>query len=938
MKDATPRAVFLKDYTPPAWRVLRVDLDFRLGPERTRVRSRLSLARISHHPSTAAADLRAVTGRAPSSRLDVVSATPAPSSGPRAPSQRHLDALVTNGGEICGLDRRAGSDQPLVLYGQDLALLAIAVDGRALPRGAWRQEGEQLWIEGLPSPCELTVETEIRPSENTALEGLYVSGGNFCTQCEAEGFRRITWFPDRPDVMAQYTVRMEADKAAFPVLLSNGNLTEKGDLPEGRHYAVWHDPFPKPSYLFALVAGDLACQEDRFVTRSGREVALRIYVQHHNLDKCGHAMRSLKKAMRWDEDTFGREYDLDVYMIVAVDDFNMGAMENKGLNIFNSKYVLARPDTATDEDFVAIESVIAHEYFHNWSGNRVTCRDWFQLSLKEGLTVYRDQEFTADQSLRTVKRIDDVQRLRSLQFPEDAGPMAHPVRPQSYMEINNFYTMTVYEKGAEVVRMIRTLLGREGFRRGLDLYFERHDGQAVTTDDFVSAMEDASARDLTQFRRWYDQAGTPVLDVSGEYDAEGRRCRLTVRQSCPSTPGQKEKLPLHIPLAVALLDSRGREIPLRLEGEKAASGGSRVLELTAPDHVFVFEDVYEAPVPSLLRDFSAPVTLRYPYTDEELAFLMASDTDEFNRWEAGQQYAVRVLLRLVADVQANRPLVMDEGFIAAAGRVLENRDLDPALVAEALGLPGESYLADQMKVVDVDAIHAARQFARQSLGRALGAQWQALYERHGRTDASSLDATVMGSRRLANLALAYLVMGDPATGRALAHRQFLGARNMTETMGALRALMDCACEELESALAAFESRWRDEPLVLDKWFSLQAASSVPGALERVRRLMSHPGFNIRNPNRVRALIGAFVAANPVHFHAADGSGYEFLAEQVLTLDPMNPQVAARLVKALSRWRRFDRTRQAAMRSSLERIVAIEGLSRDVYEIASRSLE
>ncbi len=878
MKDTTPRTVFLKDYVPPAWRVSRVELDFQLDPACTRVRSRMSLAR---------------TG---------------------------------------------AGDQPLMLHGQDLTLVALSVDGRPLPAGAWRQEGEQLWVQDLPARCELTVETEIHPDRNTALEGLYVSGGNFCTQCEAEGFRRITWFPDRPDVMAEYRVRMEADKAACPVLLSNGNLVDSGDLPQGRHYAVWHDPFPKPSYLFALVAGDLACQEGHFVTRSGREVALRIYVQHHNLDKCDHAMRSLTKAMRWDEDMFGREYDLDTYMIVAVDDFNMGAMENKGLNIFNSKYVLARPDTATDDDFVAIESVIAHEYFHNWSGNRVTCRDWFQLSLKEGLTVFRDQEFTADQSLRTVKRIDDVQRLRSLQFPEDMGPMAHPVRPQSYMEINNFYTMTVYEKGAEVVRMIQTLLGRDVFRRGLDLYFERHDGQAVTTDDFLRAMEDAAARDLSRFRRWYDQAGTPVLNVSGAYDAGAQRFRLTVRQSCPPTPGQAEKLPLHIPLAMALLDRAGREIPLRLEGEASAGGGERVLELTAPDHVFVFEGVHEAPVPSLLRDFSAPVTLRYPYTDEELAFLMARDTDEFNRWEAGQQYAVRVLLRLVEDHQAGRPLVMEPRFVESVDQVLTHTALDPALVAEALTLPGESYLADHMKVADVDAIHTARQFARQALGGQLAVRWRETYERHSATDAHSLDADAMGRRRLANLALAYLVAADPVEGRSLAHRQFRDACNMSESMGALRALMDCVCEERDAALAAFEARWKDEPLVLDKWFSLQAASSVPGALQRVRGLMGHPGFNMRNPNRVRALIGAFVTANPVHFHAADGSGYDFLAEQVLSLDPLNSQVAARLVKALSRWKRFDKPRQAAMRAALERIVGTSGLSRDVYEITSRSLE
>ncbi|MFN2348967.1 MAG: aminopeptidase N [Thioalkalivibrio sp.] len=882
MKDAAPRTIHLKDYAAPAWRVNRVALDFYLDPAQTRVRSRLSLERAGD-----------------------------------------------------------GTVQPLMLNGQDVKLLSLAVDGRPLDARAWRIEGEQLWIQGLPDRCELEVQTLIHPDQNTALEGLYVSGGNFCTQCEAEGFRRITWYPDRPDVMAEYTVRLEADKAAFPVLLSNGNLIESGDLSEARHYAVWHDPYPKPSYLFALVAGDLACQEDRFTTVSGREVALRIYVQQHNLDKCDHAMRSLIKSMRWDEQVFGREYDLDVYMIVAVDDFNMGAMENKGLNVFNSKYVLARQDTATDEDYVAIEGVIAHEYFHNWSGNRITCRDWFQLSLKEGLTVFRDQEFTADQSLRAVKRIDDVQRLRSLQFPEDASPMAHPVRPQSYMEINNFYTMTVYEKGAEVVRMIQTLLGREGFRRGMDLYFERHDGQAVTTDDFVRAMEDATARDLTQFRRWYDQAGTPVIEAAGDYDAAHQRYRLTLRQSTPATPGQADKLPLHIPLAMALLDGQGREIPLRLEGEAKAQGGEpgeRVLELTAPDHVFVFEGVPEAPVPSLLRNFSAPVKLRFEYSNEQLAFLMAHDGDDFNRWEAGQQYAVRILLGLVADIQAGRALEADEAFLASAARVLRDTDLDPALVAEALSLPGESYLAEQMDAVDVDAIHEARGFMRRRLGEQLADGWRAIYERHRDTDPADLDASAMGRRRLAGLALGYLVTAGHSEGRALAYARFRVARNMTESMAALRALMDCPCEEREAALVAFETRWKQEPLVLDKWFSLQAASSLPGALERVKQLMDHPGFNLRNPNRVRSLIGAFASANPVHFHALDGSGYQYLAEQVLALDPLNPQVAARLVKALSRFKRYDKTRQTLMKQALKGIVDTRDLSRDVYEIASRSLE
>jgi aminopeptidase N len=878
MKDSTPRPIRLKDYAPPPWRVEAVDLDFRLDPGETRVLSTLRLRR--------------------------------------------------NG---------AAKSAPLTLMGQGLRLGRLRLDGEALSTAAYRMDDEALTVYSAPDACTLEVETFISPERNTALEGLYVSGGNFCTQCEAEGFRRITYFPDRPDVMAVYTTRLEADYARFPVLLSNGNLVEKGGLPGGRHYARWHDPFPKPSYLFALVAGDLVCREDRFVTCSGRDVRLQIYVQAHNADKCDHAMRSLKKAMRWDEVTFGREYDLDVYMIVAVDDFNMGAMENKGLNVFNSKYVLARPETATDEDFVGIESVIAHEYFHNWSGNRVTCRDWFQLSLKEGLTVFRDQEFTAGETLRAVKRIDDVQRLRSLQFAEDAGPMAHPVRPQSYIEINNFYTVTVYEKGAEVVRMLQTLLGRDGFRQGLDLYFLRHDGQAVTTDDFVKAMEDANGRDLSRFKRWYDQAGTPELHVTGAWDASTRTYRLVVRQSCPPTPGQSEKLPLHIPLAVALLNRQGEEIPLRLEDEAMASGGSRVLELTAPEHVFTFADVPEPPIPSLLRDFSAPVKLRFDYGEGDLAFLMASDTDDFNRWEAGQQYAVGVLKRLTNDLRGGREPHLPPAFAQAFGSVLGAQHLDAALMAEALTLPGETYLAEQMATVDVDAIHGARRFMQRALASDLQERLLSVYRGPSRGDPHSLDPEVMGRRRLRNLCLGYLTCLDTEAARKMALSQYKAAANMTEAMGALRALTDIDCVERAEAFGDFESRWRHDPLVLDKWFALQATSSLPGALQRVRALMSHPGFSIRNPNRVRAVIGAFSMANQVHFHAVDGSGYDFLTDSVLELDALNPQIAARLVKGLSRWRRFDPTRQALMHAALERIAARPGLSRDVYEIATRSL-
>ncbi|MFP4080373.1 MAG: aminopeptidase N [Ectothiorhodospira sp.] len=877
MKEVTPRAIRLEDYAPPQWRVDAVYLDFALDPEQTRVRSRLELTRLVDGPA------------------------------------------------------------PLVLNGQDLGLEGLRVDGRDWPEDRRTLEAERLLLHDLPATCVVELETVLEPRANTALEGLYVSGGNFCTQCEAEGFRRITWFPDRPDVLTVYTVRLEADRATCPVLLSNGNPVESGDLPGGRHYAIWHDPFPKPSYLFALVAGDLVCQEDRFTTRSGREVDLRIYVQRHNLDQCDHAMASLKKAMRWDEETFGREYDLDIYMIVAVDDFNMGAMENKGLNVFNSKYVLARPETATDDDFVAIEGVIAHEYFHNWSGNRVTCRDWFQLSLKEGLTVFRDQEFTADQSLRAVKRIHDVQRLRSLQFPEDAGPMAHPVRPHSYIEINNFYTMTVYEKGAEVVRMIQTLVGREGFRRGLDLYFQRHDGQAVTTEDFVRAMEDATGRDLGRFRLWYEQAGTPRLEVDGHHDAAHATYRLTVRQSCPPTPDQPEKRPMHIPLRMALLDPRGRPLPLQLSDDTdgEAPPRERVLDVTEAEQTFVFQGVEAPPVPSLLRGFSAPVKLHFPYTHEELAFLMAHDGDDFNRWEAGQQLALKVLLAQIRALQAGEEPTLDPALEAAFARVLEDETLDSALVAEALTLPGEGYLADQMEEVDVDAIHRARRFTRQALGRALAEHWRARHD--ALVDSRGGDAAAMGRRRLRDLCLAYWCAPGEQEALALARSRYEQARDMTGTMGALRALMDHPGPERDEAMADFEARWRQDPLVLDKWFALQAASGAPGTRARVEALMAHPGFSLRNPNRVRALLGTFAMANPVHFHAADGEGYRLVTGAILELDALNPQVAARLTTSLVRWRRFDAPRRERMRAALERIVARPGVSPDVYEVASRAL-
>jgi aminopeptidase N len=880
MKEATPRTIYLKDYRAPAFLIERTELRFELGEESTQVNARL---RVQRNP---AAD------------------TP---------------------------------DAPLVLDGEELELLAVRLDGRELQSHEWLQDADSLTLANVPDAFVLEIVNCIKPQENTRLEGLYKSSGNFCTQCEAEGFRRITYYLDRPDVMSVFTTTVVADAQRYPVMLSNGNPVEQGESGEGRHFVTWHDPHPKPSYLFALVAGDLACIEDGYTTASGREVALRIYVEPHNADKCAHAMASLKKSMRWDEQRFGLEYDLDIYMVVAVDDFNMGAMENKGLNVFNSKYVLARPDTATDIDHERIEGVIAHEYFHNWTGNRVTCRDWFQLSLKEGLTVFRDQSFTAEMTAGAVKRIDDVRLLRTHQFAEDSGPMAHPVRPPSYMEINNFYTVTVYEKGAEVVRMYEALLGREGFRRGMDLYFERHDGQAVTTDDFLAAMADANGEDLTQFRRWYEQAGTPRVRVEDDWDEENGRYTLTLRQSCPSTPGQKEKQPFLIPFAVGLLDAEGWDLPLRPAGGTEAQGTTRVLRLTEAEQEFVFEGLNVRPLPSLNRGFSAPVRVEYPYADSQLAFLAAHDSDSFNRWDAGEQLAVRVMLELAEDHQSGRPLTLPAGFITAFAAVLADESLDAAVKAEMLSLPGEAWLADAMDVVDPDAIHAARDYARRALASELEAQWLAAYHANSLSGAYRYAPQDAGARRLRNLALDYLASLDSVPTRKLALNQFGEADNMTDSLAALAALMRTGGEERERALEIFYERWKNEPLVLDKWFTLQAMVQRPGTLERVRQLMHDPAFSIRNPNRVRALVGAFAQGNPTGFHAADGSGYRFIGEQVQALDGLNPQVAARMVGVFSRWRRYDDGRQAQMKAELERLQTLE-LSRDVYEIVSKSLE
>jgi aminopeptidase N len=870
MRDPAPVPIHLKDYAPPAFLIESVDLDVELLEDHARVRSRLALSR-----------------------------------NPKA----------------------ADSNAPLVLDAEELELESVALDGRALAAGEYAVDAVHLAVAKPPARFALETACKIYPHKNTKLMGLYAAENGFFTQCEAEGFRRITYFIDRPDVMAKYSVTIHASREKYPVLLSNGNLAASGDETNARHWVKWQDPYPKPSYLFALVAAKLDKLEDQFVTRSGRRVRLAIYVESGKLDQCGFAMQALKKSMKWDEDKFGLEVDLDNYSIVAVGDFNMGAMENKGLNIFNTKYVLARPDTATDGDYLAIDRVIAHEYFHNWTGNRVTCRDWFQLSLKEGLTVFRDQEFGADMYSRAVERIREVRGLRSGQFAEDAGPMAHPVRPASYMEINNFYTSTVYEKGAEVVRMIRTLIGAQNFRKGMDLYFARHDGQAVTCDDFVRAMADASGVDLSQFMRWYDQAGTPVLDVKGEYDAAARRYALFVKQSCPPTPGQETKLPFHIPLAVGLIGPDGRDL---------LAESTRVLPVKQPEERFSFENVAAKPVPSLLRDFSAPVIVRHDYTEAELTHLMAHDSDAFNRWEAGQRLALGIMLRGIAAAQGGSALELPRAFADAAARVVADSSRDPAFAAEMLALPSESYVAEQVSVVDPDAIHAVRDALKRRLAAALREQLLVVYRAYTGAGPYSPDAVSAGRRALKNTALGLLMELDDAGVRALCMKQFETADNMTDALAALSMLANCDCPERTRALDAFYDKWKNEPLVVDKWLAVQSTTCLPSALADVKRLTAHPAFNIKNPNKVYALIGGF-RSNQLRFHAADGSGYAFLAECIIALDAINPQVAARMARGFDRWKKFDAGRQAHARAALERIRDAKGVSKGVLEIINRAL-
>jgi len=830
-----------------------------------------------------------------------------------------------------------GDPAPLVLDGEDLELHRVSLDGRPLSPNEYWIDGDRLHIPRVPARFELETVVRIRPAQNTALSGLYQSSGNFCTQCEAHGFRRITYYLDRPDVMTRFGTTIVAPRELCPVMLSNGNRVASGELGDGWHWVRWEDPFPKPAYLFALVAGKLACHAGRFVTRSGREVRLEIWVEPQDVERCEHALESLVRAMRWDEQVYGLEYDLDVYMIVAVNDFNMGAMENKGLNLFNAKLVLARPETATDDDYERIESVVAHEYFHNWTGNRVTCRDWFQLTLKEGLTVFRDQRFSEDLHSAAVTRIGEVRALRTSQFPEDAGPMSHPVRPDSYISIDNFYTATVYEKGAEVVRMVQTLLGVQGFRRGLELYFQRHDGEAVTCDDFRAAMADSSGVDLEQFGRWYSERGTPIVQAEGHYDAGECSYRLTLRQQLERSSDEPPAPPLHVPVAVGLLAHDGRELALRLAGEPKAAGTTRVLELREREQDFVFTDVTEAPVPSLLRGFSAPVRLRMPRPPAELAFLMGRDPDAFSRWDSGQQLATEALLGLVRERARGRPLELDTGLCEAWGRVLADPELDGSLKALMLTLPSERILGQEMDPVDPEALHAVRLFARRELARAHRDRLLATYESTRNRGPYRSDPTEIDRRRLKHCALSFLTAsGDPGS-IALLGRELEQSDNMSDTQAALAQLVQHACAEREAQLARFYRRWRRDPLVLDKWFALQAGSSAPDTCERVLALAEHRDFNPKNPNRVRALVGEFSANNPLHFHSADGRGYAFLAGQVIALDALNPQVAARLASAFNPWRRFDEQRQQRIRRELERIAARKGLSKDLHEIVTRAL-
>jgi aminopeptidase N len=883
VKPAQVKTVYLRDYQVPEFLFETVELRFELGEKETTVQSRI------------------VVKKNPASKTATSS---------------------------------------LVLNGEELELDSVMINKRLLEAAEFQVSETSLTLFGVPESFELEIQVRIKPQENKALSGLYRSGKHFCTQCEAQGFRRITYFLDRPDVLSRFSTTIIANEAQYPILLSNGNPVDAGKLPDGRHWVRWEDPFRKPGYLFALVAGDFDLLEDSFKTASGREVALRIYVEKGYREQCFHAMQAVKKAMMWDEVNYGREYDLDIYMLVGMSDFNMGAMENKGLNIFNTKTLLAAPETATDDDYIYVESVIAHEYFHNWTGNRITCRDWFQLSIKEGLTIFRDQSFTEDTTAKTVARIRDVNALRIRQFPEDAGPLAHPVRPESYVQIDNFYTSTVYNKGAEVARMLRTILGTERFRQAMDLYFTRHDGQAVTIEEFVKVMEEVSGLDLAQFRLWYSQAGTPVLTVSDTYDEKQKTYTLHFKQSCPQTPGQTEKKPMFIPVKMGLLDLAGKQLALEL-GE----GGPQketVLHIKNTEDKVVFKNVTSRPIPSLLRGFSAPVKMNFHYSDEALASLFKHDADQFNRWEAGQKYAERCLLQLIQDYQQKKPLAVKEDFIRLWEATLKAPPEDKFFLSQLLSLPSERYLAELLPVIDVDAIHEAREFLALTLAKQLKSLWLSLYQELHDPKASYLyQVEEVGKRQLKNLCLHYLMLlPDEALHEKLGMQQFKISlpKNMTDTIGALRCLNNLESPLRAQALQEFYETWQEQPLIVDKWLALQAGSKLETSLAEVKKLSQHPAFDLKNPNKVYSLIGTFVQQNLHRFHAIDGQGYAFLTDCVLKLNQFNPIVAARMVKSYVEWRRYDTKRQKLMKEQLETILQQKKLSKDVYEIVTKSLQ
>ncbi|MDE2488626.1 MAG: aminopeptidase N [Alphaproteobacteria bacterium] len=870
MRTETPQPIRLDDYRPPAFLIEEVSLAFDLHPNATRVKARLSVRRNGDHA------------------------------------------------------------EPLKLNGERLKLVSVTLDGRPLSEGEFSVDAEFLTIATTPDVFTLETEVQIDPENNKALEGLYMSGGRFCTQCEAEGFRKITYWPDRPDVLSRFTVRIEAD-AAYPHLLSNGNLTEKGELPGGRHYAVWNDPFPKPCYLFALVAGELDVLEDKLTTMSGRSVELRIFVDPGMAPRAAYAMDALKRAMKWDEETFGREYDLDLFMIVAVRDFNFGAMENKGLNIFNSSLLLADPDTATDMDYERIESVVAHEYFHNWTGDRITCRDWFQLCLKEGLTVFRDQSFSADMRGHAVQRIKDVKALRARQFAEDQGPLAHPVRPSSYLKIDNFYTATIYEKGAEVIRMLKTLIGPEAFRAGMDLYFERWDGHATTVEAFIRCFADATGRDMSDFFGWYEQAGTPRLSLASRYDASRRALEIEVSQETPATPGQPSKRALPVPIRLGLLDQDGRTMAFEMDGKAV---DETVVVLDAGKATIELSGVDREPVISALRGFSAPVVLSTDAEPKDRYVLLAADPDLFNRWEAGQTLARELI---IARAKGKPDEVGEERFAEAMSRALSDQSADPAFKALLLALPSEPDLALILQPAQPAAIHEAREALRLRLAVHMADELKRLHSGLQEAGEFSPDAASAGRRALRNAALELLAANPKADVAELADGHYRGAGNMTDAMGGLTALMLMGGPEYEAALTDFYDRWKHEPLVIDKWFALQARDPDETALGRVMGLTAHPAFDPKNPNRLRALVATFANFNPVRFHDPSGAGYRFLADQILAVDSFNPMIAARLVDPLGGWRRYAPELGQLMKAELQRIVRTEGLSKNVYELVSRAL-